>query len=74
MFLAGTADQNQELVSAALTCCRQQEGTDHIGSVFKEAESLIEELCTANGMVRPDGSVHLATNQAIVLDAIKPKT
>ncbi len=56
-----------------MTCCRQKEGADNSsGSVFQEAESLIEELSEAHGMVRQDGSVHLAHNEAIVLDAIKP--
>lgn len=53
---------------------RQKEGADNSsGSVFQEAESLIGELSEAHGMVRQDGSVHLANNEAIVLDAIKPK-
>ncbi len=57
-----------------MTCCRPKKGADNSsGSVFQEAESLIEELTEANGMVRQDGSVHLANNEAIVLDAIKPK-
>ncbi len=58
-----------------MTYCRQKEGTDtSLGSVFQEAESLIEELSEAHGMVRQDGSVHLANNEAIVVDAIKPKS
>lgn len=57
-----------------MTYCREQEGADNSsGSVFQQAESLIEELTEAHGMVQHDGLVHLANNEAIVLDAIKPK-
>ncbi len=57
-----------------MTCCRHKEGAAKSSdSVFQEAESLIEELSEAHGMVRQDGSVHLANNEAVVLDAIKPK-
>ena len=57
-----------------MTSCRQQAGADNSsGCVCQEAESSIEELSEAHGMVQQDGSVHLANNEAIVLDAIKPK-
>ncbi|DBA74525.1 TPA: hypothetical protein ACH3X2_000980 [Trebouxia sp. C0005] len=80
--ITGSMDQMKQmsirgLLSTALAAeqqRRQKEGTDNSsGSIFQEAESLIEEVSEAYGVVQQDGSVHLANNEAIVLDATKPK-
>lgn len=41
-------------------------------SCYAEAEEALEELLRQNGWLQADGSVHLPSNVAIVLSAVKP--
>lgn len=54
-----------------VACCRKRHGPD-AKSCYAEADKILEELLRQYGWLQADGLIHLPSNVAIVLSAVKP--